>query len=70
MAKKASNRKLAGVVLLVVGIILIAWGFNEAGSFGGKLSSAISGSPGDRVLWFYIGGGICAVAGLFLTFRK
>ena len=71
MAKKGgSQKKMIGIILLVVGVILIGWGFNEAGSFGGKLSSAIAGSPGDRVLWFYISGGVCALIGLSNLFRK
>ncbi|PLY02706.1 MAG: hypothetical protein C0623_03500 [Desulfuromonas sp.] len=70
MAKKGmGQKKIIGIALLVVGVILIVWGFNEAGSFGGKLSSAISGSPGDRVLWFYIAGGVCSVIGLFNIFK-
>jgi drug/metabolite transporter (DMT)-like permease len=64
------KKKLIGLVLLIVGAVLIGWGYNEAGSFGGKLSSAFSGSPGDRVLWFYISGGVCAVIGLFNLFKK
>ena len=64
------QKKLVGIIFLVVGIIFLGWGFNEAGSFGGKLSSAISGSPGDRVLWFYISGAICALIGLFNLIKK
>lgn len=71
MAKKSmSQKKLIGLILLGVGVVLIGWGLNEAGSFGGKLSSALSGSPGDRVLWFYISGGVCAAIGLFNLFKK
>ena len=71
MAKKGfGQKKMIGIILLVVGVVLISWGFNEAGSFGGKLSKAISGSPGDRVLWFYISGGVCSLLGLFSIFKK
>jgi len=71
MAKKSmGQKKMIGIILLVIGVILIGWGLNEAGSFGGKLSSAISGSPGDRVLWFYISGTVCALIGLFNLFKK
>ena len=71
MAKRGgSQKKMIGIILLVVGVVLIGWGFNEAGSFGGKLSSSFSGSPGDRVLWFYISGGVCALIGLSNLFRK
>lgn len=68
--KTASRKKLVGLVFLVVGILLLAWGYNEANSLEGELSSAFSGSPGDRVLWFYISGGICTVIGLFNLVRK
>ena len=71
MAKKsAGQKKLIGIILLVIGVILVGWGFNEAGSFGGKLSSAISGSPGDRVLWFYVAGVVCILIGLFNLLKK
>lgn len=71
MAQKVSSqKKFFGLVFLVVGILLVAWGFNEAGSLGGKLSKAISGSPGDRVLWFYISGAVCVLIGLFNLVRK
>jgi len=71
MAKKGMNqKKLIGIVLLVIGVILIGWGLNEAGSLGGKLSSAVSGSPGDRVLWFYISGAVCVLIGLFNLLKK
>ncbi len=71
MAKKSvAQKKLIGLIFLVVGVVLIGWGYNEAGSVSGKLSSALSGSPGDRVLWFYISGGVCAAFGLFNLFKK
>lgn len=69
MASKTGNL-LIGSVLLVVGGFLLYWGYNEAESFGGQIGSAISGSPSDRVLMFYIGGAVCGLLGLFMTFRK
>ena len=71
MTKTAANRKkMIGLVFLVVGIILLAWGYNEANSLEGELTRAFSGAPGDRVLWFYISGGVCVVIGLFNLVRK
>jgi len=69
MAKKG-NTFLIGLVLLIVGAGLGYWGYSEAGSVGGQLGRALSGSPSDRVMMFYIGGAVCAVAGLALMFRK
>ena len=61
---------LIGFILLAVGAILIFWGFNEAGSIDGKIGSALSGSPSDRVLMFYIGGAVCGLVGCFMAFKK
>ena len=71
MAKKSSGKKkLIGLVFLVVGIILIAWGFNESESVNNKLARALSGTSSDRVLWFYLSGGVCAVIGAFNLLKK
>jgi len=69
MAKKG-NKFIVGIILLIVAGLCVFWGFNEAGSFGGKLGSAISGSPSDRVLMFYVVGVICGVLGLFFVVKK
>lgn len=71
MAKKSSsNKKLIGLIFLVVGIILIGWGINEAGTFNNKLARALGSTGTDRVLWFYISGGVCAGIGFFNLFKK
>jgi hypothetical protein len=67
---KNSNNLLIGFILLVVGGLLLYWGYNEAESIGGKIGSALSGSPSNRVMMFYIGGAVCGLAGLFIAFRK
>lgn len=59
------NKTAQAIVLLVVGAGLVIWGFNTAESFGGKLTSAFTGSPGDKTMMLYIGGGICIAFGLF-----
>ena len=65
MAKPGKNNKLLGIVLLVVGIGLIIWGYQLSGSVGSQLTKAISGSHTDKVMLMYIGGAIAAIAGLF-----
>lgn len=70
MAKSAmSNFKMAGIVLLILGVGLIIWGFQEAGSFGSQLTQAVSGSD-DDVMMLYIGGAICIAVGAFLFKKK
>jgi len=71
MPKKSSSTiKLAGIVLLVLGIGLAAWGYQISGSFGSQLNNAINGSPTDKVMMLYIGGAISFVIGLYLLARK
>jgi hypothetical protein len=63
------NGKVVGIVLLVVGVGLLIWGFSISDSFSGKLSSALTGSPGDKAMILYITGGICSALGIFKLFR-
>ncbi len=69
MAKK-TNSFVFGLILLVVAFFLVYWGYNETESIGGKIGSALSGSPSNRVMMFYIGGAVCGIFGLFMAFRK
>jgi len=62
MAKK-SNTALF-VVLLVVGVALIAWGFNDYGAFGNKLARSLSGKTSDKVMLMWIAGGALSLFGL------
>lgn len=70
MAKSAHNKKLIGLVLLVVGIGLAIWGYQMSESLGSQLNEALTGSHGDKVMMLYIGGAASIVAGLFLAVRK
>jgi hypothetical protein len=61
------NRTLSSVVLLV-GLVLIALGFNESESVASDFSRLFTDEPTDRALWLLIGGGALALiggAGLF-----
>ena len=62
-------QKGVGVICLVVGVLLIVWGHNMAQSVGGQLQRAFTGSPGDKPMWLYIGGGVLCALGLFQIFR-
>lgn len=64
------DKKVIAVVLLVVGIALLIWGYNISQSVSGQLSQAFSGSPGDKAMVMYIGGAICAALGIFNLVKK
>ncbi|HEY7238775.1 MAG TPA: DUF3185 family protein [Burkholderiales bacterium] len=62
--------KIAAIVLVVLGIGLAFWGYRLSGGFGAQLSQAVTGSPSDRIMAFYIGGAVSLAVGLYLLFRK
>ena len=63
------NMQLAiGVVCLVVGIFLLMWGYNISRSVASQLKEVFTGSPSDRVIYYYMGGTVLAVIGLFQIF--
>ncbi|HSA91225.1 MAG TPA: DUF3185 family protein [Burkholderiales bacterium] len=62
--------KIVAIVLVVLGIGLAFWGYRLSGGFGAQVSQAITGSPTDRIMAFYIGGAVSLAVGLFLLFKK
>jgi hypothetical protein len=65
--------KIISLALLVAGIMLAFFGFNEMHSFTSDISRALTGSPTDRALWMSIGGGVLVVlgaGGLMLSSRE
>ena len=59
------NNKIIGIVLIVVGIALAAWGFNIYDSAGSQVSRALSGDAPIEAWVGMLGGVICIVFGLF-----
>ncbi len=71
MAKKLnSTTKVVGIVLLVVGIGLVFWGYQMSGALGSQLTKTLTGSMPEAVMYRYIGGAACFFAGLFLTLKR
>jgi len=62
--------KIGGIVLIVVGLGLAYWGYEESGSVASSLNQAFSGSPSDNVMIKYIAGAASTAAGAFLFMRK
>ena len=59
---------IVGLAVLVLGIVLLIFGFNESQSFGSDVSRFFTGNPTNRSLRMIAGGAISVVAGLLLAF--
>lgn len=58
------NNKLIGIVLIVIGVALAAWGYNIYDSAGSQVSRALSGDTPIEAWAGMVGGAICIVSGI------
>ena len=65
-----NQSKLIGIVLLALGAILLYFGFNATDSAAEKIGEAITGRYSEETMMYLIGGGVAAVAGLFMLLKK
>jgi hypothetical protein len=56
--------KISGLVCLVVGGLLIYWGYSMAHAVSSELNNLVNGSPGDKPMLLYIVGAILVIVGL------
>ena len=56
--------------LLIAGILLLIFGFQEYNSMSSEVDEFFTGSPSSRAMWMLIGGAVAAVAGLVGLVRK
>jgi hypothetical protein len=61
------NKPLS-VALLVVGVVLLVFGFNASQSVSSDVTRAFTGNPTDKSVWFLVGGAVSAILGLFGLF--
>ncbi|WP_341938213.1 DUF3185 family protein [Marinimicrobium sp. C2-29] len=64
------TEKLVGLILLVVGLILLYFGYQSSQSVGDQISETITGRFTDETTWFLVGGAAATVAGIFLAFIR
>lgn len=64
------SSKLVGIVLLVIGIALLYFGYQSTQSLGNQLTETVTGRFTDQTMWYLIGGAASAAAGGFLLFFK
>ncbi len=66
-----STTKLAALVLIAVGGVLLYFGYNASGSALESVTEAVTGRYSDQTTLYLIGGAACAVAGVgLLLFGK
>ena len=64
-----SNKKLISIALMIAGIGLAIWGYQESTGASSQFSSAFTGSFSDRVMQLYIAAAVSFGIGFFL-FKK
>lgn len=64
------STKLIGLVLLVVGIALLFFGYQSTQSVGDQITETLTGRFTDETMWYLIGGAAAVVAGGFLALVK
>ena len=62
-----SPQRIAGIVLLVVGVIVLIAGMNASHSLADQVSNSFTGRFTKDTMWYLIGGGAAALFGLLLV---
>ena len=61
--------KIIGAVLLVVGVFLLIRGHDLSQSINSQVKNLFTGSPSDKVMYYYLGGAVCGAVGVVVLFR-
>jgi hypothetical protein len=64
------NKKLIGLVLLVVGVILLYFGWQGSESLGDQVTETVTGRFTDDTMFLIIVGAVAIAAGAFLSFAR
>jgi len=64
------NTKTINIVILVAGIILLAAGLNELGTFGSRLGRALGAGMSNSTLFLLVAGAACTAYSIFKISRK
>ena len=54
--------KISGIICLVVGGLLLYWGYNTSQTVGSQLNNLVNGTPSDKSMLCYSGGAILETA--------
>ncbi len=68
---KMGGNQIIGIVLLGIGIVLLFFGYQSSQAMDDQITEAITGRFTDATMWFFIAGGVSALAGIgMLAFKK
>jgi len=67
VTKERPMKRIAGIVLLVVGVILFVVGLNASDSVSDRMSNFFTGHYTDKTVWYMAGGAALAIGGVALT---
>lgn len=65
-----NNNRIVGIVLLAVGVVLLALGFQASESLGEQLHESFTGRFTESTTWYLILGAVSAVAGLAMLLKR
>ena len=60
------QKKIIGIALVIIGIVLLFWGYQMSESLGSQLSKTLTGSFSDKVMWTAIGGIASVIVGTLM----
>jgi LPXTG-motif cell wall-anchored protein len=64
------SHRVLGLVILLVGVILLAFGINSANTVTEGAVEGVTGKYTSGTMWYLIAGVVMAVIGSFMTFRR
>jgi uncharacterized membrane protein YidH (DUF202 family) len=59
------NKKIIGIILIIIGVALVAWGYNVYDAAGSQVARAIGGDSPIEAWVGMVGGAVCVVIGVF-----
>jgi hypothetical protein len=62
--------KIIGIILVVLGVYLLMQGHDFSRSINSQFKNLFTGSPPQRVTYYYLGGALCCAVGLVEFFRS
>lgn len=62
--------KAVSLALLVVGLVVLVFGFNASHSIGSDVSRTFTGTPTDKSIWLIVCGAIAAIIGAVGLIRR
>lgn len=62
-----NTNRIIGIVILIIGVGLLAYGINASQSVVEQVKETFTGRFTEKTTWYIVGGAIATLVGLFLT---